>query len=371
MLSSSNKQMKGYQSTARWLSLQRFLTVFLLLNIILSMVLFLGLFQVEHDHRPRNLVEEEDDDVSGNFFIDFFRSIIVAILNVWSFFVTGGARCETERCGLFGVGFVTYTGNPGTGSCQESCETFLPEGAQCGVCGPVFPTISPAPTVSALPTASPTIAAFDISLDMSLVPFLDHFYFTRAVARWEKVITGDLPPVRTANKRPSYSGCSYPSNGVVDDVYICARYDKDDGRGGTLAYAGPDGSRGNNGLPYSGYISFDEEDIQSLQDGGTFQKIVEHEFGHILGIGTRWRDRGVTGSGDKCPYLGSNGNREYRTLTGCSQIPTELDGGSGTRCSHFDEECLQSTLVECPRVTSFLLCRCRKHHSRSQITHVL
>jgi hypothetical protein len=68
-------------------------------------------------------------------------------------------------------------------------------------------------------------------------------------------------------------------------------------------------------------------------------------MGHILGLGTRWLSLGITGLGDDCPYLGIHANREYQALTGCTTIPTELDGEAGTRCVHFDEICLDGELM--------------------------
>ena len=187
-------------------------------------------------------------------------------------------------------------------------------------------------------------STFDVTLDMALVPILDRFYFTQAAAKWKNVIKGDLSDVAPGSNKPTYSGCNYPA--LIDDVYVCARIAKDDGKGGTLAYAGPDRLRGGiRGLPYSGFISFDQDDVQTLKDNGTFQNVIEHEMGHILGIGSIWSDWGITGSGSSCPYLGTHANNEYKALTGCARIPTELDGGSGTKCVHFDETCLNNELM--------------------------
>ena len=179
---------------------------------------------------------------------------------------------------------------------------------------------------------------------MALIPIVDRIYFSQAAAKWKNVIKGDLPDVAPGSNKPTYSGCNYPA--LIDDVYVCARFAKDDGKGGTLAYAGPDRLRGGiRGLPYSGFISFDQDDVQTLKDNGTFQNVIEHEMGHILGIGSQWSDWGITGSGSSCPYLGTHANNEYKALTGCARIPTELDGGSGTKCVHFDETCLNNELM--------------------------
>jgi Leishmanolysin len=58
--------------------------------------------------------------------------------------------------------------------------------------------------------------------------------------------------------------------------------------------------------------------------------------------------QGVAGSdAQNCPYLGAKATAEYRAISGCKALPTELDtlGGTGSRCSHFDEVCLQRELM--------------------------
>jgi hypothetical protein len=37
-----------------------------------------------------------------------------------------------------------------------------------------------------------------------------------------------------------------------------------------------------------------------------------------------------------CPYFGPKANEEYKALTGCATVATELDGGVGTHCQHWD-----------------------------------
>lgn len=68
--------------------------------------------------------------------------------------------------------------------------------------------------------------------------------------------------------------------------------------------------------------------------------------GIFLGIGTLWTTLGVAGSRDQaCPYTGARATAEYNAISRCRTIPTEQDGGDGTRCSHFDEECLDRELM--------------------------
>jgi hypothetical protein len=61
-----------------------------------------------------------------------------------------------------------------------------------------------------------------------------------------------------------------------------------------------------------------------------------------------WELAGVAGlSTSKCPYKGIKANAEYKTLTGCSVVPTETDGtnGDGTYCTHWDDSCLKNELM--------------------------
>ena len=293
---------------------------------------------------------ENDDESTGNFFVDILINIWLLILNLFSGGRTPTSCPSAARCGLWGLFYLSHTGIPGTPSCKEECVFWAPPADQCGGCGgTVAPTLAPTPIVlSAHPTVSPVRneeTSFDITLDLSLVPPLDHSYFTKAAKRWERVITGDLEPVKTYYFEPKYEGCFHPSNRQIDDVYICARYAAHDGLGGIVAYGEPDWTRGLRGLPASGYMTVDQEDLVLLKDNNIFQDLIEHEIGHILGIGTQWYNIGVVGPGNFCPYLGTHANSEYQTLTGCANIPTELDGGGATRCSHFDEECLDNELM--------------------------
>ena len=85
---------------------------------------------------------------TGNWILDIFYGLLLSIFKFWTFMATGGvgdSECETARCGLGGLFFVSYTGIPGTPSCQETCTVFAPVG-QCGVCSKdTIPTWSPVP----------------------------------------------------------------------------------------------------------------------------------------------------------------------------------------------------------------------------------
>ena len=69
--------------------------------------------------------------------------------------------------------------------------------------------------------------------------------------------------------------------------------------------------------------------------------------GHIIGLGTLWEYNGVAGPDSiNCPYYGPKANAEFAKISGgCAVVPTELDGGPGTRCGHWDDRCLKDELM--------------------------
>ena len=105
--------------------------------------------------------------------------------------------------------------------------------------------------------------------------------------------------------------------------------------GGTLGQAGPTAFANQGGFRLSTAGSIDLDDGLGL---GSIKDVTAHEIGHILGIGTLWDDNGVyqNGSGQ---YTGEFGLAAYREEVDpdATFVPVELDGGSGTANSHWDE----------------------------------
>jgi hypothetical protein len=119
---------------------------------------------------------------------------------------------------------------------------------------------------------------YDITLDLSLVPDSDHFYFTQSAIRLRNIVTAGLTPVPSEEllQAPD-EGCSYPE--IIDDVYICSQYIDIDGRNGTLAAAGPLYIRSQtNYLPITGGMIFDKADIAMVKATGYFGTIILHEM---------------------------------------------------------------------------------------------
>src|SRR6185436_7927612 len=129
--------------------------------------------------------------------------------------------------------------------------------------------------------------------------------FDQAATKWESIIVGDLP---SAN----YNGR------VVDDLLITASATSIDGNGNMLGQAGPDRFRSGSQLPYHGTMQFDSADLAAMQANGTLLGVIEHEMGHVLGIGTLWSSKGLlVGAGTSNPrFVGAQATAQYDAIFG-------------------------------------------------------
>lgn len=114
-----------------------------------------------------------------------------------------------------------------------------------------------------------------------------------AAARWERIITADIPPISTTGFGPpndpiipglSISCTSYPP--LVDDFYLCAQ-DFDYPAGSTtIASAGPylyrmdETEPSTFGLPWAAAVVVNNAFVNDLELMG----IVIHELAHALGL---------------------------------------------------------------------------------------
>jgi hypothetical protein len=130
--------------------------------------------------------------------------------------------------------------------------------------------------------------------------------FAAAEAAWEGAIFGDLVdlPLNFAQGQACSQGPSdLPAiNETVDDLVIFAKVDSIDGPGGILGQARPCLIRTpGSPLPIVGLMSFDEADLAALESNGTLSKVVLHEMGHVLGIGTLWNQNPFSFLAEPCP----------------------------------------------------------------------
>lgn len=201
------------------------------------------------------------------------------------------------------------------------------------------------PTATAQPAAADLSAAgapgFQIQVvfpDATLTPS-QQAVFTSAAARWQQVITGDVPDVTSSGTW----------GGPVDDVRIQATAPAIDGPNGILGQAGPRNLRGGSSLPFFGVMQFDSADVAALEQAGQLDEVILHEMSHVLGFGTIWDNKGLrTGAGGADPrYTGPAALAEYNAIFGTSEagIPLENTGGAGTRDSHWRESTFDNELI--------------------------
>ncbi len=157
--------------------------------------------------------------------------------------------------------------------------------------------------------------------------------FDAAAARWEQIITADIPDVASSPW------------GFIDDLLIDASVVAIDGAGQILAQAGPDDFRSGSSLPDHGIMRFDSADVAQMAANGTLTAVIMHEMGHVLGLGTLWQNLGLRNGYN---YTGAHALAEYRALTGnpnATSIPLETNGGSGTAGSHWSEAVFNAELM--------------------------
>ena len=108
----------------------------------------------------------------------------------------------------------------------------------------------------------------------------------KALEKWSEIIIGDLPPVPSRQVK-KLDLCAEPYPMTIDDVHICGRDEVIDGPGLVLGSATPLWGRrdGNTGLwtTITGTMNFDIADIEVMVEDGTWETVVAHEIGHVIG----------------------------------------------------------------------------------------
>ena len=191
-----------------------------------------------------------------------------------AFFFVLGPLClfSADRCGFLGLfQSLHWIIDKATGECQEICVVlpFLYPDYQCGYC-PIDNN------------------SFTIDLNLMGVPEPDRIFFNQAKEYWESAIVADRPEVRLDAVTgfllrlvaPEILGCEVPNR--VDDLFICARYDRIDGTYGSRnVYANsapvftPDGQ-----LAGFGFMVLDGSDVADLkqQDTQELKDLILHEM---------------------------------------------------------------------------------------------
>lgn len=118
--------------------------------------------------------------------------------------------------------------------------------------------------------------------------------FVSAANRWSEIvadtpITGALVSEGDSPCDPVEGNLAFVDDFVIDHLMIISVIDSIDGPNNILAAAGPCALEPNgNAFPLIGVMIFDSDDIDGLLTDGTFEVVILHEMGHVLGIGTLW-----------------------------------------------------------------------------------
>lgn len=146
---------------------------------------------------------------------------------------------------------------------------------------------------------------------------------------------------------------------LLNGININATLTAIDGPGGVLGSAGPTDVLGGNVLlngdinpshvlwATSGDMNFDIDDVDNLIVAGSFNNVIQHEMGHVIGLGTLWNlDIGdgniynnVLSPENQFQYVGVHALTAYQNEfdPDATFIPIEEGGGPGTAGGHWDE----------------------------------
>lgn len=181
--------------------------------------------------------------------------------------------------------------------------------------------------------------------------------FESAAARWQQVVTGDVPDVALSMGAGTCGDASPGFDLSVDDLLIFVSLENIDGLGNFLGFANWCYRRAA-GLPLVGWMRFDAADMPSMESNGLLGPVIRHEMGHVLGIGgTMWTQLGllqnpspVGGPALDTWFSGSQGIAGFNSIggssyTGGQKVPVQNTGPAGTINQHWREGLLRTELM--------------------------
>ncbi len=208
-------------------------------------------------------------------------------------------------------------------------------------------------------TATGVTSSYDIEVRFLTTPTAaQQQVFANAAARWEQLIFGDVADVLVNVAADACTTGQPALNETIDDLVIFVTFEPIDGPGGTLAAAGPCLFRTQGLLPAIGVMSFDTDDLATLETDGTLGDVILHEMGHVLGFGVLWSTLGFlqnpslpSSPGVDTYFNGPKAIEAFDALggtsyTGGAKVPVEnAVGGEGTQDSHWRESVFDEELM--------------------------
>jgi hypothetical protein len=185
--------------------------------------------------------------------------------------------------------------------------------------------------------------------EVAAVPDAIRPHLLAAIARWERVITGDLGALQTPQRFFSTTDCGgfggLVNGASTDDVIVMMDISPIDGPLKILGQAGPCGLR-NDRIPFVGVLTLDSDDLTPLVGTQNLTDVIFHEIGHILGFGTTWNSNVLTEGGTSDPrFTGTRAVQEYAALGGIGTVPVENTGGAGTADAHWRETTFRTEVM--------------------------
>lgn len=184
--------------------------------------------------------------------------------------------------------------------------------------------------------------------------------FVSAANRWMQIIRSELSDISFPAMPTDSIQCPtgvWRHPGVVDDLKIYVSIEAIDGPQNVVGSAGPCSIRVPGDLPIVGQMRFDEADLGPIETAGLLQRVILHEMGHVLGIGTLWPRLNlvVNPSLPSSPGVDTHfpdaltvaafdaaGGVNY---TGGAKVPVENNADPGSSDGHWREDVLTDELM--------------------------
>ena len=178
--------------------------------------------------------------------------------------------------------------------------------------------------------------------------------FENARQLWEAAIGGNLP--WSTVREPLLQDCLSRGNinletdgdRIINDLVIYASVEEIDGRGRTLAEAGPCLIRQDSSLPTAGTLRIDLADAEGLDSIGHLEGTIVHEMAHVLGFGVLWgrlgliQDSSRVGRTGQPHFAGDSAVAAFARIggeryTASKLVPVQGVGGPGVWNGHWNE----------------------------------